>query len=176
MRSCNAAERFPQRRPASSPSSWAATQKDLLLSPGKFAGPWPRACQITGLWKETIRKETSAITCLLLFQIPSKNEQFSRNGLRNNPFQDKGSEMDSEMSTCSCFLLRQLFLVQKTAHARGAVREPRATVIGLSLRRGRDFFLKRFLKLKITIFEKHGSQNGPKMKTLGNYFSEKVQN
>ena len=55
------------------------------------------------------------------------------NGLRKKN-QEKGLEMDSEMSSCSCFLLRQLLLVQKTAHARGAVRELRAMVIGPRLR------------------------------------------
>ena len=35
-----------------------------------------------------------------------------------NNFPEKDSEMDSEMSSCCCFLLRVLF-VQKTAHARG---------------------------------------------------------
>ena len=38
--------------------------------------------------------------------------------------------MDSETSNCCCFLLRLLILVQKTAHARGAVREPRGLEIG----------------------------------------------
>ena len=89
--------------------------------------------------------------------------------------------MDSEMSTCSCFLLRQLFLVQKTAHARGAVREPRAMVIGPRrelFANGEAPFFEQFFgalfSLKIEIVEENGSQNGPNMKTLGSYFSEKV--
>ena len=62
------------------------------------------------------------MTSVFCFRFHQKMKK-SRNGLRNYPFQEKGSEMDSEMSTCCCFLLRQLFLVQKTAHTRGAVRE-----------------------------------------------------
>ena len=101
-----------------------------------------------------------------------------RYGFRNHPFQDNGSEMDSEMSTCSGFLLRPLFLVQKTAHARGAVREPRAMVIVTCLSLGGHPFFKHFFgtlfSLKIMIFEENGSPNRPKMKTLGSIFSEKV--
>jgi len=45
---------------------------------------------------------------------------------------------------------------------------------------GGSLYLKQFLErpfsLKIDIFDKNGSPNGHKMKTLGNYFSEKVQN
>ena len=78
----------------------------------RFAGPWPRACQITGLWKETIRKETS--------RFHKKMHIFFKNGFRNYPLQEKGSETDPEMSTCCCFLLKQLFLVQ-TARTRGGL-------------------------------------------------------
>ena len=45
---------------------------------------------------------------------------------------------------------------------------------------GGSLFLKQFLEhlfsLKLEFFEENGSPNGPKMKTLGSYFSEKVQN
>ena len=54
--------------------------------------------------------------------------------------------MDPEMSTCSCFLLRQLFLVRKTAHARGAVREPPGVGIEECLTLAVYLFLKRFLE------------------------------
>ena len=131
----------------------------------KFAGPWPRACQIIDFWKGTISKHLCNYLSFL-FQIPSKNEQFSRYGFRNNPFQDNGSEMDSEMSTCSCFLLKQLFLVQKTAHARGAVREPRAMVIGSCLPMGGHLFLNNLLRpffhSKLQFWTKHVSQMDPK--------------
>ena len=60
----------------------------------------------------------------------------SRNRLRNDCFQEKGSEMDSDMSSCGCFLLGLLFLVQKTAPARGVVKEPPGTLIVSSLRLG----------------------------------------
>ena len=70
--------------------------------------------------------------------------------------------MDSETSSCCCFLLRLLFLVQKTAHARGAVREPTGWHIvrtsPLFAYWGGTLFLKRFLEpfvsLKITIWER----------------------
>ena len=67
--------------------------------------------------------------------------------------------MDSEMSTCCCFLLRQLLLVQKTAHARGAVREPRGMVIGSLLRNGVGHRFFNFLctpcSFKMLFFWRH---------------------
>ena len=65
--------------------------------------------------------------------------------LRNDTFQEKYSEMDSEMSSCCCFLLRLWILVQKAAHARGAVREPPGLGIVRSLSLAGHLFLKRFL-------------------------------
>ena len=89
--------------------------------------------------------------------------------------------MDSEMSTCSCFLLRQLLLAQKTAHARGPVREPRAMVIGTCLRNVGGTFFKQFcgaffFSLKIVIVDENRLQNGPNMRFVGSYFLAKVQN
>ena len=49
---------------------------------------------------------------------------FFQKWTQEEPIPEQSSEIDSEMSSCCCFLLRQLFLVQKTAHVRGAVREP----------------------------------------------------
>ena len=54
---------------------------------------------------------------------------------------EQSSEFYSEMSSYCCFLLRQLFLVQKTAHARGAARERRARVIVRCLSQGGHLFL-----------------------------------
>ena len=82
------------------------------------------------------------------------------------------------MSSCCCFLLRQLFLVQKTAHARGAVREPRAMVIGSCLRKGgHPFFDPSFgalFSLIILIFDENCLQNEPTMRSVGSHFLEKV--
>ena len=92
---------------------------------------------------------------------------------------EQSSEIDSEMSSCCCFLLRQLFLVQKTAHARGAVREPRARVMARHLSQGGHLFLNIFLEpffsLKIVIFDKKCLQNGSQMRSFGAYVLEKVQ-
>ena len=107
---------------------------------------------------ERDNKKRNFCNCLSFFVSDSiKKLTIFRNWLRNNPFQDKGSEMDSEMSSCSCFLLlRQLFLVQKTAHARGAVREPRAMVIGSCLRKGGHPFFEHLFgalfSIKIVIY------------------------
>ena len=57
---------------------------------------------------------------------------------------EQSSEFYSEMSSYCCFLLRQLFLVQKTAHARGAAKERRARVIVPCLSQGESTFLKQF--------------------------------
>ena len=83
-------------------------------------------------------------------------------------------------SSCCCFLLRQLFLVQKSLeHARGAARERRAKVIGTCLSQGGHLFLNHFLELffslKIMIVDKKRFQNGVKMKSCGAYFLEKMQ-
>ena len=53
-------------------------------------------------------------------------------------------------------------------------------VIASCLRLGRDPFFEAIFgtncSLKIVFVKANGSQNGPKMKTLGSYFSENVQN
>ena len=86
----------------------------------------------------------------------------------------KESEMDSEMSSCCCFLLRLLFLVKKTAHARGAVREPPGLSIVTHQRLEDTLFLKRFLEPflspKIGIFNANGTHYGTKRKSFGSYF------
>ena len=106
----------------------------------KFAGPWPRACQITGLWKETIRKETSRFHHNITFF----------NGLRTYPFQEKGSETNPEMSPCCCFLLKQLFLVQ-TARTRGAEtpKMPQLNGLGDAAERSAKEWTKRRLVLTL---------------------------
>jgi len=88
--------------------------------------------------------------------------------------------MDSEVSSCCCFLLRLLFLVQKTAHARGAVREARGLHIVRCLRLGGyPFFETIFwspVSLKIAILDEKCSQHGVTMRSFGSYVSEKVRN
>ena len=54
--------------------------------------------------------------------------------------------MDSEMSSCCCFLLRLLILVQKTAHARGAVREPPDLQLVRHLTFEKHYFLNQILE------------------------------
>ena len=93
---------------------------------------------------------------------------------------EQSSEFYSEMSSCCCFLLRQLFLVQKSLeHARGAARERRAKVIGTCLSQGGHLFLNHFLELffslKIVIVDKKLFQNGINMRSCGAYFLEKMQ-
>ena len=109
-----------------------------------------------------------------------KKLAFFKNGIRKNAFQEKGSEMYSEMSSCSCFLLRLLFIVQNNAHARGAVREPRGMVIVRCLTQGGHPFFELFFgtlfSLKIAIFDENSYRNRPKMRSVGCYFSEKVRN
>ena len=83
-------------------------------------------------------------------------------------------------SSCCCFLLRQLFLVQKSLeHARGAARERRARVIGSCLNQGGHLFLNHFLELffslKIVIVDKKRFQNGVRMRSCGAYFFEQMQ-
>jgi len=56
-------------------------QTKILTHASQFAGPWPRACQITGLWKGTIRKNICD-DLSFLFQISSKNEHFFRHEIK----------------------------------------------------------------------------------------------
>ena len=58
-------------------------------------------------------------------QIKTTNEQFSKHGFRNYRFQDKDSEMDPKLNSCSDFLPKLLFVVQTIKDIGGAVREPR---------------------------------------------------
>ena len=87
---------------------------------------------------------------------------------------EQSSEFYSEMSSYCCFLLRQLFLVQKTAHARGAVREPKAMVIAPCLSQGghpsSEQFVGSLFSLKIVIFDKKCLQNGPQHEVFWNLF------
>ena len=89
-----------------------------------------------------------------------------------------GSEIDSAMSSCCCFLLRLLFLVLKSAYARWAVREPGETVIAPTLRLGGYPFFQSFLgavcSLVFAIVYENGLQNELNMKTFGSYLLEKV--
>ena len=88
--------------------------------------------------------------------------------------------MDSEMSTCCCFLPRLLFLVQKTRTRGGLLQGPldMGTVSYLTLEG--HLFLNQFselsFSLKMQIMRENGSLNGGKMKAFGNYFSEKATN
>ena len=82
------------------------------------------------------------------------------------------------MSSCCCFLLRLLFLVEKSAYARGAVREPGETVIAPSLRLGGYPFVQSFLEavfsLIFAIVHENGLQNEPKMNSFGSSLLEKA--
>ena len=72
--------------------------------------------------------------------------------------------MDPKLSNCCDFLLKLLSLVRTIKDIGGAVREPRARVIGVSLRKGGAPFLKHFLKRlfshKYHIFTQNVSQKG----------------
>ena len=96
-----------------------------------------------------------------------------------NIFSEKDSEMDSEMSSCCCFLLRLLF-VQKTAHARGGCQGASGFVhsdlfdVG-----GYPFFeanLELFFSQKNAILKDRCFQNEPTMKSFGSYFWKKCEN
>ena len=144
----------------------------------QFAGPWPRACQITGILERENKQQLLQWRIVFVSKFINKLT-LSRNGFRNDRFQEKESEMDSEMSSCCCFLLRLLFLVQKTAHARGAVREPPGLSIVTHQRLEDTLFLKRFpetfLSPKITIVNANGIHYGTKRKSFGSYFWETMQ-
>ena len=125
----------------------------------KIAGHLPGACHLIKLALLTLtffleydlKNTTTAMgtTCNTVFRnvFYKTNTVLRKDILRNDTFQDKYSEMDSAMSNCCCFLLRLLILVQKTAHARGAVREPRGLATECCLTLAGHLFLKRFLDL-----------------------------
>ena len=70
----------------------------------------------------------------------------------------------SKSSSCSCFLLELLFMIQKTAPARGAVQEPPGIGIATCLRLARHLFSKHFLERlfsqKYRNLGENASQNG----------------
>ena len=76
----------------------------------------------------------------------------------------KKHEQKSKSSSCSCFLLELLFIVQKTAPARGAVQGPPGPDIGCRLRLARHLFLKHFFEglfsQKSRGLKENGTQNG----------------
>jgi len=90
-----------------------AIGKSIFNSPG--LGPERVRSLAFGKGKQA---NTFAMTNLSCFRFHQKNKHFPEFSSKMNHFPEKDSEMDSEMSSCCCFLLRLLF-VQKTAHARG---------------------------------------------------------
>ena len=107
--------------------------------------------------------------------INTKNPKWTQ----KEPIPEESSEIDSEMSSRCCFLLRQLFLVQKTAHVRGAVREPQAMVIGVSLSQWGHPFFEHFVEahfsLKTRSLDEICFQHLPNMRSCGSYFLENVR-
>jgi len=96
-------------------------QASLIFTAAKYSpglGPERVRSPTFGKGKQA---NTFAITGNSITNIVSgftKNEHFPEFPSKMNNFSEKDSEMDSQMSSCCCFLLRLLF-VQKTAHARG---------------------------------------------------------
>ena len=89
----------------------------------QFAGPWPRACQITGLWKETLRKETSR------FHQKHNDSIFFQTWIHKLPIAGKWVRNRPRNYLVLVFLAQISVSCSNSAHTRGAVREPRARVI-----------------------------------------------
>ena len=66
----------------------------------------------------------------------------------------------------------------ESAYARRAVREPPGIGIGECLTLGRHSFFEQFFgalfSFRIVIFDETCFQNGPNVRSVGSYFSEKV--
>ena len=99
-----------------------------------------------------------------------------------NNFPEKDSEMDSEMSSCCCFLLRLLF-VQKTAHARGGCQGAsgfvHSPVLLLICRWGIPFFWSEFgnpfFHQKMQFWRKIASNMNPKWGLLEAIFGKSAK-
>ena len=111
-----------------------------LVPKPKFAGPWPRACQITDLWTTTsetynFHSEESQFNSMFLY----KNLKQSFNGCSNNCFCTRLSNRASTVArtTVSCL---------NSAHARLLLREPRGIGIRLCLTLAGHLFLKQLLE------------------------------
>ena len=105
----------------------------------KFAGPLPRACQIIrgeALWILTSTFHFYHF-CFIFWNFCNRNQL-------KQPFSINFSKPEPWTRIRTTFWARTIVSCLRSAHARGAVREPRATVIVGSLRQGETLFLKRF--------------------------------
>ena len=110
------------------------------------------------------------MTCFFLFQVSSKN---------SNNFESR-SLFSAIISNSASTVARTIVSCSKSAHARGAVREPRAMVIGSCLPMGGHLFLNNLLRpffhSKLQFWTKHVSQMDPKWGLLGPTFQKKCEN
>ena len=86
----------------------------------KFAGPWPRACQITGLWILTMSN-------ILFLQLSSQTGQFEKQKStlsRKNQHQTEKINIEPQLLQLLLLLLLLLLKLFLVPGARGAVREP----------------------------------------------------
>ena len=132
----------------------------------KFARPWPRACQIMDY-------------VLLTFTFSISSSKFSKNlkwKQNKTDFRDK----KQARATIPWICARTVVSCWKSAHARGAVREPRESIIVCRDLLGRALFsylfLASFFSTKIEIYNENGPQNGPKVDTFGICFQKTKEN
>ena len=105
----------------------------------------PRACQIMSACRVLVSTIVPMSALFFTRCLRNKNEkiEIELQLLRET---SKNHEQKSTSSSCCCFLLELLFIVQKTAPARGAVQEPPGIGIESCLRLARHLFLKHFLE------------------------------
>ena len=132
----------------------------------KFARPWPRACQIIDY-------------VLLIFTFSIFSSKFSKNmkWKQNGTISRKKKKV---RATIPGICARTVVSCWEIAHARGAVREPRESLIDTRdpLERALFSYLfpASFFSHKVVISNENGLQNGPKVDTFGSCLQKMREN
>ena len=135
-----------------------------------FAGPWPRACQILGLWK--------VFFCFRFHQqmhiFSRMDSEMTHSRKRTQKWTQKWTAVSVSCSD-NCFLFRKPRTRGGLSGSLGAWSYPR---IVTRLRIGGHPFFEPFFEatfsLKIAILNENGIQNGPKMMSFGSSFWEEM--
>ena len=134
-----------------------------------FAGPWPRACQITCLWKETVRTET--------FRFHQTMHTFSKMDSEITHSRKRAQKRTQKWAHVVVSCSNNCFLFKQRAHEGGCQGAPGQGHRGLFESGGAPFFWT----ISWSPFFTQNSnlwwqmlQHESKMESMGSYVLEKV--
>ena len=148
-----------------------------LTTTGQIRRALPRACQTMSACRVIVLTIVSRLA-LFFYKIFKNKHEKIKIELQLLRESSKKHEQKSKSSSCCCFLLEFLFIVQKTAPARGAVQGLPGILIGCRLRLARHLFLKHFFEglfsQKSRNLKENGNQNGSHFCSFFVFFCRKA--